>query len=323
MRGPRLKFAFKAQLDPPFMSWLLVALFLASLPLEISSESLTLSTYYPAPLGVYAQLITTGVGPSNTLLARDGGNVGVGTASPTALLHAVGRGNGTVAELQGGTNDLALAATANNPGWMATLQNSNGSGDGLTISASNLALFGSASGAGSYGVEGSGGNTGVYGVSANIGVQGSGNNEGVLGYGQNALYGFSWYNNGNGVLGYASGANSNAVQGANLTSSGWSGFFTGGQGLFADRILSSGNAIPVSVGYGMANPIGGPFWISKPSCPAGKQGRLGRAHGAGRWRRLGQLRGVGRALPRRVWRCERLSVWMQLAAGGLLAAGER
>lgn len=43
---------------------------------ELGSESVTLTTYYPAPSGVYTQMITTG----NTFLARDGGTLGIGTS---------------------------------------------------------------------------------------------------------------------------------------------------------------------------------------------------------------------------------------------------
>lgn len=63
-----------------------------SVATEVASESVTLTTYYPAPSGVYAQMITTG----NTYLARDGGNVGIGTAAPgyklddTGNFHAAG-----------------------------------------------------------------------------------------------------------------------------------------------------------------------------------------------------------------------------------------
>ena len=44
---------------------------------EVASESVTLTTYYPAPSGVYSQMITTG----NTWLSRDGGGVEIGTAA--------------------------------------------------------------------------------------------------------------------------------------------------------------------------------------------------------------------------------------------------
>jgi hypothetical protein len=44
----------------------------------LDSESVTLSTYYPAPSGIYTQLITTG----NTWLGRNGGLVWVGKNTP-------------------------------------------------------------------------------------------------------------------------------------------------------------------------------------------------------------------------------------------------
>ncbi len=53
---------------------------------DLNSESVTLSTYYPAPSGVYTQMITTG----NTFLARDGGSVGIGTTAPGQKLSVVG-----------------------------------------------------------------------------------------------------------------------------------------------------------------------------------------------------------------------------------------
>ncbi|MBI2384838.1 MAG: hypothetical protein HYV14_02375 [Elusimicrobia bacterium] len=55
---------------------------------DLNSESVTLSTYYPAPSGVYTQMITTG----DTYLARDGAGtrVGIGTTTPTQKLSVVG-----------------------------------------------------------------------------------------------------------------------------------------------------------------------------------------------------------------------------------------
>lgn len=41
----------------------------------IESETLQITTYYPAPYGAYLSILTT----SNTFLARDGGNVAVGS----------------------------------------------------------------------------------------------------------------------------------------------------------------------------------------------------------------------------------------------------
>lgn len=49
---------------------------------ELGSETLTLTTTYPSPVGIYARLITTGgtsARPVNTILNRDAGYVGIGT----------------------------------------------------------------------------------------------------------------------------------------------------------------------------------------------------------------------------------------------------
>ena len=79
---------------------LLVLFFLCWHPGFIGSESLTLTTYYPAPYGGYVSLLTT----QNTLLARDGGNVGIGIAAPTNKLHVVGNANITGNETITGTS---------------------------------------------------------------------------------------------------------------------------------------------------------------------------------------------------------------------------
>lgn len=67
------------------------AMMLLAVP-ELESESVTLSTYYPAPSGVYTQMITTG----NTYLSRDGGNTGVGTTAPVAKMHILGSSQNTL-----------------------------------------------------------------------------------------------------------------------------------------------------------------------------------------------------------------------------------
>lgn len=66
------------------------AIMLGAVP-ELESESVTLSTYYPAPSGVYTQMITTG----NTYLARDSGSVGIRTATPGSTLDVNGTANVT------------------------------------------------------------------------------------------------------------------------------------------------------------------------------------------------------------------------------------
>ncbi len=54
---------------------------LLALPLAAGSETLTLSTTYPSPAGIYNQIITTGNGAKDTLLARDSGKVVVGSSA--------------------------------------------------------------------------------------------------------------------------------------------------------------------------------------------------------------------------------------------------
>jgi len=67
----------------------LTAFFLCWHPNFLGSETLTMTTYYPAPYGGYASLLTTG----RTLLARDGDSVGIGTLTPGAKLDIKGLGN--------------------------------------------------------------------------------------------------------------------------------------------------------------------------------------------------------------------------------------
>jgi hypothetical protein len=84
---------------------ILAAVAVGALALRLSSETLTMTTTYPAPVGVYNQIVTTGNSgtiPADTTLARNAGNVvlappsnalgrvGVGTGSPTAKLDVNG-----------------------------------------------------------------------------------------------------------------------------------------------------------------------------------------------------------------------------------------
>lgn len=61
-------------MTPRVFGGALFFLLLGALPRELASEAVTLNSYYPAPSGIYTQMISTG----NTFLARDGGFVGIG-----------------------------------------------------------------------------------------------------------------------------------------------------------------------------------------------------------------------------------------------------
>ncbi|MBI4051124.1 MAG: hypothetical protein HY400_01325 [Elusimicrobia bacterium] len=65
----------------------LVALVLGFSARDLSTETLTLTTYYPAPYGVYTQLRST----RDSYLAYQGGNVGIGTNTPLTRLHVSGQ----------------------------------------------------------------------------------------------------------------------------------------------------------------------------------------------------------------------------------------
>lgn len=67
----RISFSRKSVLLP------LILFFICWHPGFIGSETLALTTYYPAPYGGYVSILTTG----QTLLARDTGNVGIATGN--------------------------------------------------------------------------------------------------------------------------------------------------------------------------------------------------------------------------------------------------
>lgn len=68
----------RLSLSPALFRGLMAWALLFALASELATETITLATYYPAPSGIYTQMITTG----NTFLARDGGGVGIGTTAP-------------------------------------------------------------------------------------------------------------------------------------------------------------------------------------------------------------------------------------------------
>ena len=112
--------------------WGMVAFLMAFFAPELGSENVVLTTYYPAPSGIYTKLITT----ENTHLARNGstsviigadttaangstrlvvmnGRVGIGTNDPQDLLHLAsgnslrwGSANSQLVSDQGGSVEL-------------------------------------------------------------------------------------------------------------------------------------------------------------------------------------------------------------------------
>jgi hypothetical protein len=70
--------------------WALFGAVFFLFPAALGSESVTMTTYYPSPSGVYTSMLTTG----NTWLATQGSsNVGIGTTSPQARLDVSGSVN--------------------------------------------------------------------------------------------------------------------------------------------------------------------------------------------------------------------------------------
>ncbi|MBI3547675.1 MAG: hypothetical protein HY078_01355 [Elusimicrobia bacterium] len=67
-------------------AWGLAAVLFACGVFELASETMTMTTYYPSPAGIYRLLTSTG----QTALARDGGNVGIGVPQPQTRLHVNG-----------------------------------------------------------------------------------------------------------------------------------------------------------------------------------------------------------------------------------------
>ncbi|MBI2790147.1 MAG: hypothetical protein HYX59_15860 [Elusimicrobia bacterium] len=113
-RTIRLNFDVSLVYGPRTWRLPLVALMLLCAVGDLSSESVTLSTYYPAPSGVYTNMITTG----DTFLARDGGaatRVGIGTTAPTQKLTVIGNVdvNGGYVKINAGACGVVQTRAAN------------------------------------------------------------------------------------------------------------------------------------------------------------------------------------------------------------------
>lgn len=81
-KTPRLTIRIDRRLLPPLMAGLVLGL----AGYGAHTEQLTLSTYYPAPFGVYQELRATG--PAH--FAYQGGRVGIGTTRPRSLFEVDG-----------------------------------------------------------------------------------------------------------------------------------------------------------------------------------------------------------------------------------------
>ena len=77
---------------------------LISLPRATFADEVTITTYYPAPYGVYKEFKTTG----DTSLATDSGSVGIGTDSPDGVLGVNGEINFVPQDSEPSSNEGSL-----------------------------------------------------------------------------------------------------------------------------------------------------------------------------------------------------------------------
>jgi hypothetical protein len=84
--GGLLYFEFSSRTEDAMVRSSLVLLLAAGLATAGAAETVEMTTYYPAPVGVYQRLTTT----DQAVLARDGGNVGVGVLAPAHKLDVAG-----------------------------------------------------------------------------------------------------------------------------------------------------------------------------------------------------------------------------------------
>lgn len=92
----------------------LTALFVFWHPGFIGSETLQMTTYYPAPYGGYVSILTT----DNTTLARNAGRLAVGLGNPTEKMHVFGNSITSGNETIGGNSTVTGTVRWGNAGSM-------------------------------------------------------------------------------------------------------------------------------------------------------------------------------------------------------------
>ncbi len=133
------------------LRWLMVAALLFADASELASESIVLTTYYPAPSGVYARLVTT----DNTYLARDRGAVGIGTKNPTGKLSITNGDDARVKIYSNGGGIGVIDAVANTDDAVGRWLSINPTGGNVGIGTPNPASTLSVKGGIQVGTDGS------------------------------------------------------------------------------------------------------------------------------------------------------------------------
>ncbi len=121
---------FDLRLGASWKRGALAGLMMLSAVPELGSESVTLSTYYPAPSGVYTNMIATG----NTQLARDGGVVNVANSYS----------NSTKLTVNGNTNVRGTMDVGGSIGTLGTVLTLNGNmstSGNVTVGATGSGMF--------------------------------------------------------------------------------------------------------------------------------------------------------------------------------------
>jgi hypothetical protein len=92
-----LKITIGVRLSPGMVRFCLLAGLLCLGAIDLSSESVTLSTYFPAPTGVYTSLVAT----TGARLGRDAGTVEIGSSAPDGTRLTVMNGNFSIGTATG------------------------------------------------------------------------------------------------------------------------------------------------------------------------------------------------------------------------------